>query len=114
MYRRESLPKPGGQKKKRDQPNRKRDILVNFRMSSEEKEVLENRIKMSGLEKQEFIVKSILNQQIVVFGNKRLFDDLRNQLISLNEDLKQLETKNNLDIVKLEMLRTICELIAAF
>ena len=49
--------------------NRKRNIIVNFRMSPEEKSLLEEKIALSGLNKQDYMIQISLNHRVEVFGN---------------------------------------------
>lgn len=64
MYKRQRAEaKP---KKKKDEHNRKRDVIVNFRMSPEERAELEQRILMSGMKKQDYIIRSSLEQKLEI------------------------------------------------
>lgn len=60
-------------KNKKDEHNRKRDTIVNFRMPPDERGKLEKRIQLSDRRKQEYMIQSTLYQQIVVIENKALF-----------------------------------------
>lgn len=52
--------------KNRDDKNRWRNVTVAFRMSPEENEELTQRVKMCGYRtRQEYIIQSVLHQQIV-------------------------------------------------
>lgn len=99
------------EKKKKNERNRKRDIIVNFRMSKEEKQVLNDRIRLSGIKKQDYMIRSSLYQQIVVVGNKRIFDEVKLELIELCNEIKKLEQVDNFDVVKIEKLRTIVQIV---
>lgn len=44
--------------KKKDEKKRKRNIIVNFRVTPEEKRLLDNRIEISGLMKREFLYRA--------------------------------------------------------
>lgn len=112
MYKRETLLKVKAVKKKKNEHNRKRDIIVNFRMSPLEREELDNRIKLSGMVKQNYMIKSTLYQQICVVGNKKVFAEIKDQLAVIQEEMMKAKSWNDLDIVKLESLRTIAEIIA--
>ena len=55
IYRRET--QLGGiPKKKKNEKNRKRNVIMNFRVSPAEKEAIEARIAMTGLSKSDFFI----------------------------------------------------------
>ena len=91
--------------------NRKRDIIVNFRMSKEEKILLDNRIELSGMLRQEFFIQSCLNQKIVTYGNIRTFDAMKNKIKIIEEHLAKVSITGDVDIEVLESLRTILEIL---
>jgi hypothetical protein len=78
--------------KNRDEHNRFRNITVGFRVSPEENEQINIAVALSGLPKQEYCYRRCLNREIVVQGNPRVFKALRNELTSLCEELKKVET----------------------
>ena len=91
--------------------NRKRDIIVNFRMSKEEKILLDNRIELSGMLRQDFFIQSCLNQKIVTYGNIRTFDAMKNKIKIIEEHLVKVSIAGDVDIEVLEFLRTILEIL---
>lgn len=54
IFKRESLQLKG--RKLKVDNNRKRNIIVNFRMSPEEKSLLEEKIALFGLNKQDYMI----------------------------------------------------------
>ena len=68
-------------KKILDQKGRLRNKIISFRMSKEEAELLDRRVLMSGLTKQDFIVNSLLGKEIAVYGNPYVFRNLQDELI---------------------------------
>lgn len=79
--------------KNRDKNNRWRNVTVGFRMSSEEKENLNRMVKLSGLTKQDYIIKRLENKDIVVVGNPRVYKGLRNILADIKEKLEVIEQR---------------------
>ena len=67
-------------KKNLDQKGRLRNKIISFRMSKEEAELLDRRVLMSGLTKQDFIVNSLLGKEIAVYGNPYVFRSLQGEL----------------------------------
>ena len=98
--------------KQTKEPNRKRSVIVNFRMTPEEKEILNNRIRLSGLMKQNYMIKSVLNQKICVVGNKKVYCEISQQLAEIREDICKTEKWEDIDIVKLESLKMIAEIVS--
>lgn len=68
-------------KKNLDQKGHLRNKIISFRMSKEEAELLDRRVLMSGLTKQDFIVNSLLGKEIAVYGNPYVFRSLQDELI---------------------------------
>ena len=68
IYRRDTLLKDTKPKKK-NAKNRKKSACVNFRVTPEEKEIIFNRIRLSGLKIQDYVAQSCMYNQISVVGN---------------------------------------------
>ena len=75
-------PKP---KKKKNEHNRLRDVIVNFRVSPKEKDVLDARIAATGMSKQDYYRQSCLYQKILVKGNIRTFAAIRREVLDIDE-----------------------------
>ena len=58
--------------KNRDEHNRWRNKTVAFRMSPEESNELDMRVKLSGLTKQDYLINRALQRDIVVVGNPKV------------------------------------------
>lgn len=80
VYRRENLPHKRKGKKKKNEHARKRNIIMNFRVTPEEKAMIDARIRMTGLPRGKFFIDSCLHQEITVIGNVRTFLEIENQL----------------------------------
>ncbi|WP_288866983.1 hypothetical protein [uncultured Sneathia sp.] len=90
--------------------NRKRNIIVNFRMSPEEKSLLEEKMALSGLNKQDYMIQMSLNHRVEVFGNIRVFDELKKKLKMLEEYFENVNLDCDIDENKLELLAYILEM----
>ena len=66
--------------------------MVSFRMSPEEAEQLNVLAKLSGLSKQEYLIRRVLNKDITIQANPRVCKALRNQFVAINEQLQQLSS----------------------
>ena len=109
IYRRETL-KTSTTPKKKDEKRRKRNVIMNFRVSSEEKERIEERIALSGLMKSEYFINSCLDNKVVAYGNVRTFEKIKQSLIDIEEHLSGIERTDELDPVVMEQLLMILEL----
>lgn len=85
IYRRTTL--ISGTKKKQDEKKRKRSIIMNFRVSPEEKQMIEERVKLSGMAKGEYFIQSCMHQKISVLGNIRTFDAIKESVSKLDRKL---------------------------
>ena len=74
-----------------DCKGRWRNKTVAFRVSEEEGKLIDNCVALSGLTKQDYIVRRLQCRDVVVQGNPRVYKALRNQMADIYEELKQLE-----------------------
>lgn len=110
IYRRDNLVS-GVRPKKKNEKNRKRSVIVNFRVTPEEKQLIDERIALSGLVRAEFFINSCMHQKIVTFGNVRTFGEMKRKLAGIDRHLQQIEKSEELDIEVLESLRMILEML---
>ena len=81
-----------------------------FRVTPEEKQLLDDRIALSGLARADFFIQSCLHQKVVTFGNVKTFDVMRKKLAVANQHLQEVSKSEELDLEVLESLRMILEL----
>lgn len=74
-------------KKNYDNHNRWRNKTVAFRVSAEEDLHLEALVKLTGLTKQDYIIRRLLERDVVVQGNPRVYKALRDQLAAVLDEL---------------------------
>lgn len=74
-----------------DYQGRWRSKTVAFRVSEEEGKLLDDCVRLSGLTKQDYIIRKLLNREVVVQGNPRVYKALRNQMAEIYEELMRLE-----------------------
>ena len=111
IYRRDNLVS-GVTPKKKNEKNRKRSVIVNFRVTPEEKQLIDERIALSGLPRAEFFIQSCMYQKVITFGNVKTFDAIRKKLLVIDEHLQAVEKSEELDLEILESLRMILEMFA--
>lgn len=81
----------------RDEHNRLRSKTIAFRVSPEENELLNMKVKLSGLTKQDYIIKRISERDVVVFGNPRVFKCLRGELEAVLSELRRIQAASEMD-----------------
>ena len=90
-----------------DNHNRWRNKTVAFRVSPEEDQQIETFVKLSGLTKQDYITRRLLNRDIVVQGNPRVYKALRDQLAAVLGELRRMEAGDGVDDELLATIRLI-------
>lgn len=93
---------------------RKRNIILNFRVTEQEKNLIEKRIELSGLKKSDYFIESCLYQKILVKGNIRTSDKMKEQLAQIADALKECEEENFFGVLSGEdviALKTILEML---
>ncbi|MCH5201373.1 MAG: DUF1778 domain-containing protein [Oscillospiraceae bacterium] len=79
-----------------DRNGRLRNKMVSFRMSPEENELLRKAVALSGYTRQDYIISKLLNREIVVQPNPRVYKALKTQLENVLAELKTKETSDDL------------------
>ena len=87
-----------------DKHNRWRNKTVAFRVSPEEDTQIETAVKLTGLTKQDYIIRRLLCRDVVVHGNPRVYKALRDQLAAVLDELRRIEAGQG---VNEELLDTI-------
>ena len=101
--------------KNRDNKNRWRNVTIAFRMSPEENEELDLRVKLCGYQtRQEYIIESVLYQKVTAVGNPLMLVQFRKQLKGIEEELKRLTTLEDADEELFTPIRTMLEILNAF
>ena len=70
-----------------DKHTRWRNKTVAFRVSPEEDAQIETAVKLTGLTKQDYIIRRLLCRDVVVQGNPRVYKALRDQLAAVLDEL---------------------------
>ena len=90
-----------------DRHNRWRNKTVAFRVSPEEDREIETAVRLSGLTKQDYITRRLLNRDIVGQGNPRGDKALRDQLAAVLGELRRMEAGGGVDDELLATIRLI-------
>ena len=74
-----------------DQQGRWRNKTVAFRVSPEEDEQIEVAVRLSGLTKQDYIIKRLQEKDVVVVGSPRGYKALKNELARVLDELQRID-----------------------
>ena len=94
-----------------DKHNRWRNKIVAFRVSAEEDLQLETLVKLTGLTKQDYIIRRLLGREVVVQGNPRVYKALRDQLAAVLDELRRIEAGQNMNDELLDTIRMIATIL---
>ena len=92
MFRPESLQKRTKQikeKKVKNEKNRKRNRILNFRVSQEEYDLINKQVEISGLSKQEYFIQLLGEQQIKIIADYRVLDSISKEIFQLAKVVKK-------------------------
>ena len=113
IYKRSNLVS-GVVSKKKDEKARKRNVIMNFRVSEKEKKLIDQRIALSGLSRADYFISSCMNNSISVSGNVKTFDAIREAMKTIDRHLCEVEKSDELDVGVLDLLRGILEILNGF
>ena len=92
-----------------DYQGRWRNKTVAFRVSEEEGKLLDDCVRISGLTKQDYIIRRLLHREVVVQGNPRVYKALRNQMAEIYEEMKRMERSDEASEEFLYTLQLVAE-----
>ena len=92
-----------------DYKGRWRNKTVAFRVSEEEAKLINDLVALSGLTKQDYIIRRLQCRDVVVQGNPRVYKALRNQMADIYEELKRLESCSEANDELLYTIQLIAE-----
>ena len=96
-----------------DNRNRWRNKTVAFRVSPEEDAQIETAVRLSGLTKQDYITQRLLDRDIVVQGNPRVYKALRDQFAAVLDELRRIEAGAGVDGELLDTIRMIATIMGS-
>lgn len=94
-----------------DYKGRWRNKTVAFRVSEEEAKQIDKFVALSGLTKQDYIIRRLQCRDVVVQGNPRVYKALRNQMADIYEELKRLERCSEANDELLYTIQLIAEIM---
>ena len=94
-----------------DNHNRWRSKTIAFRVSPEENEQIEIAVRLSGLTKQDYITRRLLDRAVVVQGNPRVYKALRDQLATVLDELRRIEAGQGVNDELLDTIQMIATIM---
>lgn len=73
-----------------DRQGRWRSVTVAFRVSPEEDALIESAVRVSGLTKQDYIIRKLSNREVIVQGNPKVYRGLLVEMRSILDELKRI------------------------
>lgn len=97
--------------KNRDEHNRWRNKTVAFRVSPEEWEQIEQYVRLSGLNKQDYITQRLTHREVTVQGNPRVYKALRDNLADVLAELKRIKSGGEVNDELLDLIEIIADIL---
>ena len=98
MFRPESLQKRTKQikaKRKKNEKNRKRNRILNFRVSQEEYDLINKQVEISGLSKQDYFIQLLGEHKINITADYRVADTIEKEVFQLARVIKKFGKLND-------------------
>ena len=80
-------------------------------MSPEEAELLNGLVKVSGLNKQDYLICRALQRDVVIYGNPRVYIGLKKELIALYNEFQRLNDCSQISDEQLLILNQIIKIL---
>ena len=94
-----------------DTHNRWRNKTVAFRVSPEENKQIDAAVRLSGLTKQDYITRRLLDRAVVVQGNPRVYKALKEQLAAVLSELQRIDAGASVSADLLDTIRMIARIM---
>ena len=94
-----------------DNHNRWRNRTVAFRVSDEENAQIDLAVKLTGLTKQDYITRRLLDKDVVVQGNPRVYKALRDQFTAVLDELRRIEAGAGVNDELLDTINLIASIM---
>lgn len=88
-----------------DNKGRWRNVIISFRMSPQERDDLNVRVRLPGLTKQDYIFKRLSERDVIVQPNTRVYKALRNQMAEILTELKRINNGADIDSDLLDIIQ---------
>ena len=72
---------------------------------------IERLVRLTGLTKQDYIIRKLQNQDVVVQGNPRVYKALKNEFAKVLTELQRIEAGSNVDSELLDIICLIADIL---
>ncbi len=94
-----------------DIKGRFRSVTVGFRMSPEEADLLNRLVKISGMNKQDYLIDRALQTEITVISNPRVYIGLKRELTKLCEELNRINNSSDISTEQITLIEQIVTIL---
>lgn len=94
-----------------DVKGRFRSVTVGFRMSPEEADLLNRLVKISGMNKQDYLIDRALQREITVIANPRVYIGLKRELTKLCEELNRINNSSDISNEQMTLIEQIVTIL---
>ncbi len=96
----------------RDQMGRRRSVTVGFRVSPEEAREIDALVALSGLTKQDYILRRLANREVTVYPSVRVQRAVQDQAMLCYEELRRIERAGGVTPELAHVLSVLAETFA--
>lgn len=100
-------------KRNEDYQGRFRNCTKGFRISPEEKEIINRKIALSGLTKQDYLSQCVLNHDVTIQGNPYVYQSLKKEINHFIGVLKENKTVDDIETDELIILEYVLKIVIA-
>ena len=94
-----------------DYKGRWRNKTVAFRVSEEEAKLIDTQVALSGLTKQDYIIRRLQCRDVVIQGNPRVYKALRDQFAAVLDELRRIEAGEGVNDELLDTINLIASIM---
>ena len=94
-----------------DIKGRFRSVTVGFRMSPEEADLLNRLVKISGMNKQDYLIDRALQTEITVISNPKVYIGLKRELTKLCEELNRINNSSDISTEQITLIEQIVTIL---
>ena len=96
----------------RDRMGRRRSVTVGFRVSPEEAREIDSLVALSGLTKQDYILRRLTDREVTVHPSVRVQRAVQDQAMLCYEELRRIERAGNITPELAHVLSVLAEIFA--
>lgn len=98
-------------KRNEDIQKRFRCYTRGFRVSPEENEMINRKIALSGLTRQDYLCQSVLNHDVTIYGNPYVYRSLKKEINHFIDVFHNLESIKDVSLDELEILEYMLKVV---